>query len=117
MSILILRTALRPKKNTPATSTKMVIGFLSAVLINPMVDAIQLKFINKQPEITGRSCLEQQGLPDIRIDNIPFRLRLVEDEGRRRHVYDRGEPVLVQGLFLNIGIRSRLYLYRRLPVI
>ncbi len=40
--------ALRPKKKRAATITKMVIGFLSAVLINPMVIyMLALKFVDK----------------------------------------------------------------------
>src|SRR5690242_18909951 len=100
MSILMLRTALIPKKSRPATRTKMVIGFRSAVLINPIVCVIQLKFIKEQSKISAGRRLVQQGLPDIVVGDIRFRFRLVEEKGRRRDIDDIRQPVFVKGLLL-----------------
>src|ERR1700722_7553906 len=110
--------ALMPKKNKAATITKMVIGFLSAVLINPMVSyMLALKFVDKQGKIAGGSGFVQQRLPYIGIDDVPLCLGLVEDERSRRYIDYRRQPILIQRFLLQVSIRSGLYLHRRLLVV
>src|ERR1700731_446175 len=105
--------ALMPKKNRAATITKMVIGFLSAVLINPMVSyMLALKFVDEQCKIAGGSGFEQQRLPYLGIDDVPLCLGLVEDERSRRYIHDRRQSILIQSLLLQVSIRSGLHLHR-----
>src|SRR6185312_6069606 len=102
----MVRTALIPKKNNPATITSTVIGLLSAPLINPISYYPVLKVIYKYSKIARSRRLIQQRLPNIVRCDIVINLGPVQYIQGLGKVDNVCQPVFIKGIFLIIGVCS-----------